>query len=434
MARAMKDSGIEWIGEIPANWECVPIRSLFQEVNRKNLQGLVTKALKFTYGEIVAKTGFEAEEDNYVANTIQNYTIVEPGTIMLNGLNLNFDFVTRRIGLVKEQGVITSAYLAFRPIDSQKMMPEYATYLLKSYDHCKAFHNMGGGVRKILNFSELKHQYVLNLRLDIQQSIVAFLDDKCAEIDVLMADVQVQIETLEQYKRSVITEAVTKGLNPNASMKDSGTAWIDTIPSHWFLIPAKYMFHNSDLRRIGDDVLLTSSQKYGIISQIDYMERENAKIVLANKGIEDWKHVEPYDFIISLRSFQGGLEMSEITGCITWHYVVLKASRTIAPKYYKWLFKSQSYITALQRTCNFIRDGQDLRFSNFSQVPLPEPPIEEQEAIAAYLDTKCAEIDAIIDGKRQQMATLEEYKKSIIFEYVTGKKEVPISCPQSAMK
>ena len=257
--------------------------------------------------------------------------------------------------------------------------------------------------------------------------IIAFLDAKCNEISTLMADIQAQIETLEQYKRSVITEAVTKGLNPNAPMKDSGTAWIDTMPSHWALIPAKYMFHNSDLRRIGDDVLLTSSQKYGIISQTDYMERENAKIVLANKGIEDWKHVEPYDFIISLRSFQGGLEMSETTGCITWHYVVLKASRTIVPKYYKWLFKSQSYITALQRTCNFIRDGQDLRFSNFSQVPLPVPPIEEQQAIASYLDAKCAEIDAIIDGKRQQLAVLEEYKKSIIFEYVTGKKEVPVA-------
>jgi len=260
-----------------------------------------------------------------------------------------------------------------------------------------------------------------------QERIVAFIEKPCTELGALMADVQAQIETLEQYKRSVITEAVTKGLNPNVPMKDSGTAWIDTMPSHWALIPAKYMFHNSDLRRIGDDVLLTSSQKYGIISQTDYMERENAKIVLANKGIEDWKHVEPYDFIISLRSFQGGLEMSETTGCITWHYVVLKASRTIVPKYYKWLFKSQSYITALQRTCNFIQDGQDLRFSNFSQVPLPVPPIEEQQAIASYLDTKCAEIDAIIDGKRQQLAVLEEYKKSVIFEYVTGKKEVPVA-------
>ena len=154
------------------------------------------------------------------------------------------------------------------------------------------------------------------------------------------------------------------------------------------------------------------------------MERENAKVVLANQGLDDWKHVEPYDFVISLRSFQGGLEMSETTGCITWHYVVLKATKPIYPKFYKWLFKSSMYITAIQRTCNFIRDGQDLRYSNFSQVPLYEPPLEEQKEIADYLDIKCAEIDAVIASKQKQLETLDAYKKSLIFEYVTGKKEV----------
>lgn len=156
------------------------------------------------------------------------------------------------------------------------------------------------------------------------------------------------------------------------------------------------------------------------------MDRQNAKIVLATQGIDDWKHVEPDDFIISLRSFQGGLEMSEVKGCITWHYVVLKANKPIYPRFYKWLFKSEQYINALQGTCNYIRDGQDLRFSNFAQVPLYEPPIEEQRTIANYLDDKCAEIDSIILDKQTQLDTLAEYKKSLIYEYVTGKKEVPV--------
>jgi type I restriction enzyme S subunit len=155
------------------------------------------------------------------------------------------------------------------------------------------------------------------------------------------------------------------------------------------------------------------------------MDRTGMKIVLANQGLEKWKHVVPNDFIISLRSFQGGLEMSEITGCITWHYVVLKANRKICYRYYKWLFKSTQYINALQGTCNFIRDGQDLRYSNFIQVPLFELPISEQERIADYLDEKCKMIDETIQEKKEQLATLEEYKKSIIYEYVTGKKEVP---------
>ena len=117
--------------------------------------------------------------------------------------------------------------------------------------------------------------------------------------------------------------------------------------------------------------------------------------------------------------------MSEITGCITWHYIVLRACRPIVNKYFKWLFKSDVYIKALQRTCYFIRDGQDLRYSNFVQVPLYEPPLGEQQEIADYLDQKCAEIDALIVKKIALLEELKSYKKSLIYEYVTGKKEVP---------
>ena len=215
----------------------------------------------------------------------------------------------------------------------------------------------------------------------------------------------------------------------NAFLQAEHFRWtfpVEQMPAHWEIIPSKYLFHNSDKRKCEGDQQLTASQKHGIITQQEYMERENSKIVFANQGLENWKHVEPYDFVISLRSFQGGLEMSETTGCITWHYVVLKANKPICPRFYKWLFKSSAYINALQGTCNFIRDGQDLRFSNFAQVPLYEPPLSEQEDIASYLDMKCSQIDSISDQKKEQLTVLEAYKKSLIYEYVTGKKEVPV--------
>jgi len=420
MARRMKDSGLEWAGVIPAEWTTNKGKYFMQLLARPvdENDGVITC---FRDGEVTLRSN--RREEGFTFATVEaGYQGIEPGDLVVHGM----DGFAGAIGISDSRGKGTPALNVLDCSENKK----YIMYLLRTMAHTELFMALATGIRVRTcdtSWKKLRElDYIIPPTTE-QERIVAFIEKQCTEIDALMADVQAQIETLEQYKRSVITEAVTKGLNPNVPMKDSGTAWIDTMPSHWALIPAKYMFHNSDLRRIGDDVLLTSSQKYGIISQTDYMERENAKIVLANKGIEDWKHVEPYDFIISLRSFQGGLEMSETTGCITWHYVVLKASRTIVPKYYKWLFKSQSYITALQRTCNFIRDGQDLRFSNFSQVPLPEPPIEEQQAIASYLDAKCTEIDAIIDGKRQQLAVLEEYKKSVIFEYLTGKKEVPVA-------
>ncbi len=204
------------------------------------------------------------------------------------------------------------------------------------------------------------------------------------------------------------------------AMKDSGVEWIGEIPETWDILPAKRMFCNSGETKKADDVQLTASQQYGIISQSDYMALTGSRVVLATQDLEKWKHVEPQDFIISLRSFQGGLEMSQVSGCITWHYVVLRSChKGINARFYKWLFKSSEYITALQRTCNYIRDGQDLRYSNFEQVPLFLPKEEEQEIIANILDTKCAEIDKVVEQTR---ATIEEYKKlkqAIITEAVT---------------
>ena len=203
------------------------------------------------------------------------------------------------------------------------------------------------------------------------------------------------------------------------NMKDSGIEWIGEIPEGWEVIPAKFLFKNSDIRRIADDEQLTSSQQFGIISQKDYTELTGSKVVLANKGLADWKHVEPFDFIISLRSFQGGLEMSEITGCITWHYIVLKPCHKICSYYYKWLFKSDSYIHALQRTCSFIRDGQDLRYSNFIQVPLFEPPLAEQEKIADYLNAECFRIDAMLTKTRSSIEEYKKLKQAVITQAVT---------------
>lgn len=254
-----------------------------------------------------------------------------------------------------------------------------------------------------------------------QYSIADYLDRKTAVIDSVIADKQKLIELLQEKRTAVICQAVTKGLDRNAPMRDSGIAWLGDIPEHWDVVPAKALFSQSKETRHTDDAQLTASQKYGIISQEDYMTAENSKIVLADKGLENWKHVEPNDFIISLRSFQGGLEMSYIAGCITWHYIILKPQQWVNPEYFKWLFKSTRYIEALQRTANFIRDGQDLRFSNFVQVPLPHIPLDEQREIAEYLNRKTASIDRLIADVAAQIEKFKEYRQSVISEAVTGK-------------
>lgn len=428
MAREMKDSGIEWIGEIPREWEIFPARYALTEVREKNRDGIIQNALQFKFGEIVPKQNFDALEDNYVADIILNYTVVHPGVVLINGLNLNFDFVTQRVALVKNTGVITSAYLALLP-DQKKIISEYVTYLLKGYDAIQALHNMGSGLRLTLGFKEIKQQPILFPNLSEQHRIVDFLDLMCKEIDDIAFQIKGAVEEYKSFKQALITEAVTKGVRGDRPMKDSGIEWIRQLPMGWEQINPKALFKQRKEKAREGDKQLTASQQLGIIYQDEYMELTGSKIVTVEKDFDILKHVETGDFVISMRSFQGGLEYSTKTGSISSAYVMLiPETDKVYPRFFRWLLKSSIYINALQSTSNLVRDGQAMRFSNFAQVRLYTVPMEEQREVADYLDKKCAEIDAMISAKQRLLAELESYKKSVIYEYVTGKKEAPV-CP-----
>lgn len=433
--REMKNSGIEWVGQIPKDWKIARLCYLIDGY----------KAGPFGSALIMDKLSDEGNILIYTPETIATGNTELPTNkylpecrkdemqqFFVKSGDIIFPIVGSlgRAMVVNENmpiGIINQRLAKFR-LSSNEIVSPFFMRLFGESDFFQTYIELTCRGSIIVNLTKMiLHDMPVPIPpIKEQQQIANFLDTKCSEIDATTEDIQKEISLLEDYKKSVITEAVTKGLNPDAEMKDSGIKWIPKIPKHWKVIPSKYLFANSDIRRQTGDEQLTASQKYGIITQKDYTAKENAQIVLATQGLEKWKHVEPNDFIISLRSFQGGLEMSEITGCITWHYVVLKAQKKVYHKYYKWLFKSARYINALQGTCNFIRDGQDLRFSNFALVPLFELPLEEQQQIADYLDTKCSEIDTLIADKKRQLDILADYKKSLIYEYVTGKKEVPV--------
>ena len=419
--REMKDSGIEWIGNIPKNWSICPIGCEFQEVLDKNLFLREKKSLKFTFGNIVDKKDFNENIDDYVEKTIRNYTVVKPGDIVLNGLNLNFDFVTLRIGQVKSKGLITSAYTSFRIIDSTKLSSDFVTYLFKSYDSCKAFHNMGGGVRKILNFSELKKNYFIFPSLQEQQKIADFLDEKCAEIDALTSDIQTQIETLEEYKKSVITEAVTKGLDPNVEMKDSGVMWIGKMPIHWALKKAGYLFIEKFSPAKGNEQQLSLSQKDGLVKTENMQEK-----AMKSKSFDGWKVVHVNNLVLNrFKAHLGVFFRSNYEGMVSFHYGVYVTKINLNVKYYEYLFHTHPYRDMYADFSNGITVGlQNLSNANFYKGKCLFPPIEEQNQIVHFLEKKCSEIDLTISEKQQQLETLAEYKKSLIYEYVTGKKEV----------
>ena len=313
------------------------------------------------------------------------------------------------------------------------MNPQYYDWLFHTVQFGDEFYKWGHGIVDDLwttGWQDMKKILIPVPPLDEQERISAFLDRRCAEIDALAADIQAQIDTLEQYKRSVITETVTGGLNPNAETRDSGHSWVGVIPVTWRMRKAKYMFTQRSMR--GNNVelqLLSPTQKFGVVPQSLYEELTGMNAVKLNEetDLSLLKTIHKGDFCISLRSFQGGFEYSEYEGVVSPAYQVFYPVVEIADGYYKYLFKESGFIDKINSYTMTLRDGKNIAFSDFGNTYIPYPPIEEQAEIAAFLDEKCANIDAVIADKKAQMDTLSDYKKSLIFEYVTGKKEVPAS-------
>ena len=433
--REMKDSGIEWIGNIPEIWSLKPIRALFDEVTEKNFLGTCSNALKFTYGSIVRKPNFDADADDYVASTILNYTVVEPGTIMLNGLNLNFDFVSQRIGLVKEKGVITSAYMAFKPNEKQLIDSEFATYLFKAYDGCKAFHNMGGGVRKILNFNEFKKYYIPLPDLNEQQHIVDFLDTQCSEIDATAEDIQKEIFLLEDYKKSVITEAVTKGLNPDAEMKDSGIEWIGDINRKASLCRLKFFSYMKG--RIGWQGLKSEdfidNGPY-CVTGTDFINGKINWDTCYHVSEERYKmdsniQLKIGDLLVTKDGTIGKLaKVTELPekACLNSHLLIIRPlNERFTNEYLYYVISSDVFVRYYKysSTGSTMESLSQEKLGNFI---FPVYDLLSQQQIVDYLDSKCSEIETLIADKKRQLDILADYKKYLIYEYVTGKKEVPV--------
>jgi type I restriction enzyme S subunit len=224
---------------------------------------------------------------------------------------------------------------------------------------------------------------------------------------------------------------VNTGLRPYPEYRDSGVPWLGAIPAHWDIRAAKRLFFESGERARPDDIQLAATQSHGVIPQAEYERLVGRKVVRILNHLDKRKHVERDDFVISMRSFQGGLERAFARGAIRSSYVVLKPTQGVQVPYFAHLFKSHPYIQALRATSQFIRDGQDLTFGNFSKVPLPVVPNDEQEAIARYLDYNAVTVRGVIRNRRRLIDTLNEQKQAITDEVVASAVRPPASTGSS---
>ncbi len=426
MAREMKDSGIEWVDKTPKTWSISKIKYHYSITSgsgfKDSLQGKKNGDIPICKASDISKAGDLLNfSSNYLDKReffLSGFSLIPKGSIVFPKIGEAMKKNNRSL-ITVDCGLDNNCQGLYSPD-----INNYYSLCLFKCINMEWFDN-GGTIPSLSNL-KLKNSFIPLPPKTEQEMIAKFLNTKCSEIDSLVADIIKEIELLKEYRKSVIYEAVTKGLDPNVEMKDSGIEWIGQIPTHWKTDNPKYYFRQRTDRAKPGMKQYTASQKYGVIPQSEYMEITGSKIVTVGHGFDILKLVCKGDFVIHMRSFQGGLEYSFNTGSISSAYVMVTPnSPKIHADYYRWHFKATHYIDAISMTSNLIRDGQAMRWSNFTSVPICIPSPLEQQQIANYLDSKCSEIDSLISDKQQQIEKLTEYKKSLIYEYVTGKKEVP---------
>lgn len=423
-----KDSGIAWIGEIPGEWR-VDILSLHlydhclynDHLKENNL-------LSLSYGRIIRKD--INTKEGLLPSSFNRYNIIDKGDIVLRLTDLQNDKKSLRTGLCKERGIITSAYLTLRNRGYDDS--SFLHYLLHTYDLCKVFYGMGNGVRQGMNYSDVRKFKIPCPPLFVQQSISSFLDTKCGEIDSLISLQEEMISELQAYKQSVITEAVTKGLDKNVKMKDSGVEWIGEIPEHWKLPQLRFV-----TSKIGSGSTPTGGANVYVNEGVKFLRSQN----VYNEGfkLDDVAYITPetHNQMSGTKVLEGDI-LFNITGgsigrcClvdanlgeanVNQHVSIVRPS-SIYGKYLMYYLQSE----AGQMQVNILQTGgnrEGLSASAFSEFHICVPSPNEQHSIATYLDKKTSLIDSLIAIKQEKITELKDYKKSIIYEYVTGKKEV----------
>ena len=395
---AYRDSGVEWIGEVPEHWKKMPFKRVASICNGRDYK--------------------EVEDANGA------YPVIGSGGEFARASDFMFDgesVLLGRKGTIDKPLYINGPFWAVDTMFYTKIadnaFPKFVYYSALTipfglYSTNTALPSMAG--------EDLSSHVIVAPEVEEQKAIAVGVDRETARIDALITKKTRFIELLKEKRQALITHAVTKGLDPNVPMKDSGVEWIGKVPAHWNVVQSRRLFEERRERAREGDVQFTASQKYGVIPQTEFMEKEGRRVMLVGKGQDILKHIEPGDFLISMRSFEGGLEECRGSGSVSSAYVPLIPVKWVWNPFFKYLFKSNGYIQALQSTSDLVRDGQALRFENFSKVSLLEIPIDEQKQISVALDRETARIDLLADKTQRSINLLKERRAAFITAAVTG--------------
>ena len=406
-----KDSGVKWIGEIPGHWGMYKLKYLFKLNKNKNIGNKCNTILSLSYGKIKIKKDLN---EGLTPESYESYQLLSTGDIVIRSTDLQNDHTSLRTGLVKIEGAITSAYIGLKNLDMSLCDSRFYHYFLHDWDITKAIYNQGKGLRQSLNWDDIKNMLIPVLDISEQTAIANYLDSTTAKIDEAIAQQQKMIDILNERKQIIINNAVTKGLNPDAPMKDSGVDWIGEIPEHWEVMQYRHLFYNLDKLRqpISADKRSRNNPQYdyygasGVIDKIDYYNVENKVLLIGEDGAN-----------LLLRNLPL-IYKAEGKFWVNNHAHILKPIKDD--------YDFMAYVMEAADYTLFITGSAQpkLSQSNLNAVKLPIPPLEEQKSIVDYLAQRTEKIDLAIVNATKLISLLQERKQIIINDVVTGKVKV----------
>ena len=416
--REMKDSGIEWIGKIPQEWEVSHIK---YHLKWKSIKGFPNEEILSLYRDygVIPKN---SRDDNYNVTSLDasGYKLVDVGDFVINKMKA----WQGSMGVSNYRGIISPAYHICE-FTNKLIFKRYFHYLMRNISYLPEYKRLSTGMRVgqwDLQFDDFKNIPFLIPPFTEQQKISTYLDHKCREIDSVISKTKATIEEYKKLKQSVITQAVTKGIIPNRPMKDSGIEWIGEIPQEWEIIRIKWLLKERNERSLyGSEEPLSMSQKYGIIptKQMDSIPNMASSFVGA-------KLVYIGDLVFNkLKAHLGVFSVSNYNGLVSPDYAVYYSSGKADMKFLEYLFKTQQYINEFKKKSTGVGAGLTRLYTDeLYSIHCALPSLSEQKEIVDYITSKCSEIDKLIAKKEQLLTEMENYKKAVIYEYVTGKKEV----------
>ena len=411
-----KETCITWAPRIPAHWNVMPNKYIMRKIKNicavHNGEDIISLSMN---GVIVR----DLDAGGKMPTTFDGYQFVYPGNLLM--CLFDYDVTPRCIGFIKNYGITSPAYSQFEMLNGN--IAEYYYYYYLMVDNTKKLLHLAKNLRHSFSEEEFGRIFAIVPPIEEQIAIAEYLTKKCAEIDDVIADIKAQIETLQKMKQSVVSEVMTRGLVTDVELRDSGIEWIGLIPAHWQILKVKDGFFIKKSKALQEDPVVLSLARSGVkIRDISTNEGQLAA------SYYEYNPVAVDDLLINPMDLQSGANcsISKVEGVISPAYVNLRYKEGFNPQFFDYYFKLQYWSFA------FFSYGKGVSFDNrwtlntdtLMRYPIIVPPIEEQIAIAEYLTKKCAEIDDVIADKEEQLDVLESYKKSLIYEIVTGKRGV----------